>query len=116
MPTDFNAKADEFIARIQSTDISGSTEVSLIYHAVKADDDSPIEPFPVSITGSTTVKGFDSKQKREEFARSAHLATIIGNINSMVRNCPTGPTLMHETGDLVIIIQDIEMEIIQPES
>ncbi len=116
MPTDFNAKADEFIARIQSANITASTDVVLIFHLVKADDGSPIPPVEISIAPSTTVKGGPSQEQRRQFARSVFIGQIIANINSLVRPLSSEPIQMRETGDRLVIVQDVEMEIIDSQS
>jgi hypothetical protein len=112
MPIDFNAKADEFIARVRTANITPSTDVVLIYH-LNAINGSPLPPVRRSITGSTSVQGLATSEQRKAFARLAHLATILGNINSLVHHCPTTPFRMPETRDTLVTVQDIEMEIVE---
>jgi hypothetical protein len=113
MPIDFNAKADEFIARVQAADITATTEVELIFHLLDQSG-APLPPVRRSITGTVSVQGGPSKQFQQAFARSQYIQQIIDNINSLVRHCPTTPIMMPETGRRLVTVQDIEMEITDP--
>jgi hypothetical protein len=110
---DFSALADDFIAQINAANIQPATEVNLIYHAEDSKG-SPLPPHRLAITPATTWKGMGSTAAAQGIAASSHIAAIIGNINSLVRGCPPGPTMMQGFGNQVVTINNIELEIIQP--
>jgi hypothetical protein len=110
MSIDFDAKADEFIALVQAANITPSTDVVLVYHLLDVAG-APLPTVRISIVPTTTVRGFPTQGQNKAFAGSAHLASIIQNINSLLRNCPTTPFMMRESGNHVVTVQDIELEI-----
>jgi hypothetical protein len=79
MSSDFSAKADEMVARIQATAISPDTRVDLIYYCVDGGGVF-IKPFRVPISiAPATLEGMS------DAAMVERKRTVIDNVNVLVR-------------------------------
>jgi hypothetical protein len=110
---DFNAKADEFLERIRVAPIVGATDVYLIYHVVDALG-VPLSPVRVTLSSLLKVKGGPGQAARQGFALTALKADLLNQIDSLVRNCPSTPFAMPETGGKTVTVVDFDLEIVQP--
>jgi hypothetical protein len=110
MPIDFNAKADDFIARVQAAKLGPSTDVVLVYH-LRDVNGTLLPTFRDSIAGTIKVQGLATQAQNLGLAQSAFLATIIGNINSLVRHCPSTPFMLRGAGNVPVTVEHMELEI-----
>jgi hypothetical protein len=109
----FGELADRFIARLRSTKLSGGTEVTILYHCVD-EQGSAFPPIRTSITPRTTVQFPGHQAEARVFAAAMHLDSLIGNINSLVRNAPTGYVSFPEHPAVAVQIRGFELDIEQP--
>lgn len=108
MAVDFNAKADEFIVRINASTITANTDVVLVFHLMDPSAGTVLPSVRLSIATSTRVAG----PQAAATAHALHVSNIIDHINSLVRNCPTQPFIMKGAGTKPVNVEDIDMEII----
>ncbi|HEY7426217.1 MAG TPA: hypothetical protein VH682_18445 [Gemmataceae bacterium] len=104
----FAARADEFEARVRDANISGTTEVTLVYRCVD-EQGRDLPPVRISIVPQTKVGGFGATGPA--FAATIHRDTILGNINSLVRHAPTGLTLLRDAPQIPLRIVGFDLEI-----
>jgi hypothetical protein len=109
----FGQLADQFIAQLRAATITGATEVGIVYHCVDQGG-NPVPPIRESITPRTSVRFPGDRAGAQRFAEGAHLDTLIGNVNSMVRNAPTGFMSFPAHPGVSLQIQGFELEIEQP--
>ena len=83
----FATVADEFEARLRTTNLSGTTEVTLVYRCVD-EEGRDLPPVRASLVPQTKVGGFGVAGPA--FATDSHRDTILGNIESLVRHAPNG--------------------------
>jgi hypothetical protein len=81
---EFGRLADEFEARVRTANLTGTTEVTLIYQCV--DQEGNEVSVPQSIVATTQLKGFG--EAAEPVAAKLHRDAILANINSLVRHAP----------------------------
>ncbi len=110
MDDHFAKLADEFIIRVKASSLSPTAEVTLIYKCVDQQG-KELAPIRTSLTPTTTVRGFQ-QEAGQAFARSVHIDTIIGNINSLVRNPPKGLVMLRDAPQIPLRVVDFEMEIV----
>ncbi|HYT87944.1 MAG TPA: hypothetical protein VEL76_04435 [Gemmataceae bacterium] len=104
----FAALADTFDARVRAANISGTTEVTLVYRCVdKEGRDLP--PVRTSIVPQTQVAGFGTAGPA--FAASIHRDTILGNIDSLVRHAPSGVIMLRDAPRIPLRIVGFDLEI-----
>jgi hypothetical protein len=109
----FGEFADRFIERLRRTKLTGGTEVTILYHCVD-EQGNPFPPIRTSITPRTTVRFPGHQAEARVFAAAMHLDSLIGNINSLVRNAPTGSFSFPEHPGVAVQIRGFELEIEQP--
>ncbi len=85
----FGELADRFIERLRSTKLTGATEVAFLYQCFDQQGNA-FPPIRTSIIPRTTVRFSGDQPGATVFAAAMHLDSLIGNINSLVRNAPTG--------------------------
>ena len=110
----FGEYADRFIEQLSTTELTGSTEVSILYRCVDRQG-REVPPIRESVTPTTRVRFPGDKEWRREFAARAHLDSIIGNINSLVRNAPTGFVSFPKYTNGPVQIRGFDLEIERPE-
>lgn len=108
----FGQLADQFIAQLRAAAITGATEVSILYHC---DDEqgNAVPPIRESITPRTSVRFPGDPAGAQQFADGAHLDTLIGIVNSLVRNAPTGFVSFPAHPGVAVQIQGFAIEIEQ---
>jgi hypothetical protein len=104
----FAALAAEFEARVRTANISGTTEVTLVYRCVDAEG-REVPPVRVSIVPLTKMTGSGPAGPR--FAAAVHRDTILGNINSLVRHAPAGLVMLHDGPQIPLRIVGFELTI-----
>ncbi len=109
----FGELADKFIERLRSTELSGTTEVSIRCHCFDQQGNA-LPPIRTSITPRTTVRLPGDQAGARMFAAAMHLDSLIGNINSLVRNAPTEYVSFPEYPGVAVQIRSFELEIDQP--
>jgi hypothetical protein len=109
----FGELPDRFIERLRSTKLTGETEVTVLYHCVD-EQGNAFPPIRTSITPRTTVRFPGHQAEARVFAAAIHLDSVIGNINSLVRNAPTGCVSFPENPGVAVQIRGFELEIEQP--
>src|SRR5262249_40515682 len=97
----------------QRTKIMGATEVTILYQCVDQQGNA-FPPIRTSITPRTTVQFPGDQGEARVFAAAMHLDLLIGNIDSLVRNAPTGYVSFPERPGLAVQIRGFELEIEQP--
>lgn len=113
MENRFSLLADEFISRVRGACIGPDTDVVVIYHYVDRDgNDLPVVRH--SIVPTTKVCSPGDQDFARQFAATAHLETIIGNINSLVRPLANDPTWLPLALPQAVSVSDVTLEIIQP--
>ena len=108
MSTDFECYRE--VLRIRCVRPAGAKEVAILYKCVDQQGNA-LPPIRTSITPRTTVRLPGDQIGARVFAAAIHLDSLIGNINSLVRNAPTGYVSFPEYPGLVAQIRDIELEI-----
>jgi hypothetical protein len=68
----------------------------------------------LSVTPTTKVSLPGEEELGREFAAVMHLDGILANINSLVRHAPTGFVLFRDRPQTPVQVQDIRLEIEQP--
>lgn len=109
----FGELADRFIERLRSTKLTGETEVTILYQCVDQQGNA-FPPIRTSITPRTTVRFPGDQAEARVFAAALHLDALLGNINSLVRNAPTGYVSFPEQPGVAVQIRGFELEIEQP--
>jgi len=109
----FGQYADQFIERLRNIEITGATEVSIVYRYMDQHGNA-LDSSPTSITPRTSVRIPGDVEGARRFASAAHLDSLIGNINSLVRNAPTGILSFPEYPGVAVQIQSFELKIVQP--
>lgn len=108
----FGEYADRFIEQVQTTEITGETEVSIIWKY--ADQDGiAFNSSPASITPTTKVRVPGDIELAKRWAKKDHIAALIATINSVVRNAPTGDLSFPDHPGLVVQIVGFELEVKQ---
>ena len=111
----FDARADEFIAMVNSCGIAPATEVMLLLHCTDLSG-NPLDPIRMDVAPLTTVKMPSDPGFAREFAMQQHMDAIIGNIISLVRTIPDTP-FQHPDGPPVpVIVRDVSLDIVHPQS
>ena len=110
----FGEYADRFIEQLSTAELTGSTEVSILYRCVDRQG-REVPPMRESVTPTTMVRFPGEQERSREFAARTHLVTIIGNINSLVRNAPTGFVSFPKYTDGPVQICGFDLDIEQPE-
>jgi hypothetical protein len=105
--------ADQFIEQLRRDEITGASEVSIVYRYVDQHGNA-LDSSPTSITPQTSVRFPGDVEGARRFASAAHLDALIGNINSLVRNAPTGILSFPEYPGVAVQIQSFELKIVQP--
>jgi hypothetical protein len=104
----FASLADTFEARVRAANVSGTTEVALIYRCVdKGGRDLP--PVRTSIIPKTKVAGFGAAGPA--FAANLHRDTILRNIDSLVRHAPSGLIRLRDAPQIPLRIVGFDLEI-----
>ena len=85
----FGQYADEFIERLRNTEINAATDVSIVYR-YEDQHGNGVNSNRSSITPQTTIRLPGDVEGAKRLASAAHLNSLIGNINSIVRNAPSG--------------------------
>jgi hypothetical protein len=85
----FGEIADRLISRVRSSNIRGDTEITLVISYVDAQG-KKLPPQRESITPTTTVRAPGNRDAAARLVVGFHLDSIMGNINSLVRNALTG--------------------------
>jgi hypothetical protein len=106
----FGELADRFIEQLRSVKLAGTTEVTIIYQCVDQQGNA-LPPIRTSITPRTTVRFPGDSVGARVFAAAMHMDTLVGNINSLVRNAPTGYVSFPEHPGIAIQIRGVELEI-----
>jgi hypothetical protein len=109
----FGELADQFIERLRSAKLVGGTEVTILYHCMDQQGNA-FPPIRTSITPRTTVRFPGRQADARVFAAALHLDSLIGNINSLVWNAPTGYVSFPEYPGVAIQIRGFELQIEQP--
>jgi hypothetical protein len=109
----FGELANRFIERLESTRIAGETEVTIVYLCVDQQG-KVLAPIRTSITPRTTVRFPGDQAEARVFAAAVHMDSLIGNINSLVRNAPTGYVSFPEYPGTAVQIRGFELEIDEP--
>ncbi len=109
----FGELADRFIERLRSTRLTGETEVTILCHCID-DRGNAFPPMRTSVTPRTTVRFPGHQAEARVFAAAMHLDALIGNINSLVRNAPTGYVSFPEHPGVAVQIRGFDLEIQQP--
>jgi hypothetical protein len=109
----FGELADKFIERVRRTKLTGATEVTILYQCVDQQGNA-IPPIRTSITPRTTVRFPGDQGEARVFAAAMHLDSLIGNIDSLVRNAPTGYVSFPEHPGVALQIRGVELKIEQP--
>jgi hypothetical protein len=104
----FAALADKFEARVRDANMSGTTEVTLVYRCVD-EEGRDLPPIRTSIVPETKVSGFGVTGPA--FAAAIHRDTILGNINSLVRHAPTGLIMLRDAPQIPLRIVGFDLEI-----
>jgi hypothetical protein len=108
----FATFADKFIEELRRAQITGATQVSVIYHCV--DQQGRTVDQPISITPRMSARFPGEPEAAKWFSSPAYLAFLIGNINSMVRYAPIDLLSFPEHPGVVVRIQGFELKIMQP--
>jgi hypothetical protein len=108
----FGELADRFIARLRGSKLTGGTELTILYHCVDLQGNA-FPPIRTSITPRTTVRFPGHQAEARVFAAAMHLDSLIGNINSLVRNAPTGYVSFPEHPGVAVQIRGFDLEIEQ---
>jgi hypothetical protein len=108
----FGELADRFIERLRSTKLTGATEVAIRYLCVDQQGNA-LPPIRTLITPRTTVRFPGEQVGARVFAAAMHLDALIGNINSLVRNAPTGHVSFPEYPAIAVQIRGFDLEIEQ---
>jgi hypothetical protein len=109
----FGEFADRFVERLRSTKLTGATEVTIVYQCVDQQGNA-LPPIRTSITPRTTVQFPGDRTGARVFAAAMHMDSLTGNINSLVRNAPTGYVSFPEYPGTAVQIRGFELEIEQP--
>ncbi len=109
----FGELADKFIERVRSTKLTGATEITILYQCVDQQGNA-FPPIRSSITPRTTVQFPGDQGGARVFAAAMHLDSLIGNIDSLVRNAPTGYVSFPEHPAIALQIRGFELKIEQP--
>lgn len=109
----FGELADKFVGRLRSTKLTGATEVTIVYQCVDQQGNA-VPPIRTSITPRTTVQFPGDRTAARVFAAAVHMDSLIGNINSLVRNAPTGYVSFPEYPGIAIQIRGVELEVEGP--
>jgi hypothetical protein len=109
----FGELADRFIGQLRTTNLTGGTEVAIVYNCVD-ERGNAFPPIRTSITPRTTVRFPGYQADARVFAAAIHLDSLIGNINSLVRNAPTGYVSFPEHPTVAVQIRGFELVIEQP--
>ena len=105
---EFVSLADTFKARVRAANISGTTEVTLVYRCVDKEG-RELPPVRTSIEPQTHVAGFGAAGPT--FAATSHRDTILGNINSLVRHAPSGLIMLRDAPQIPLRIVGFDLEI-----
>lgn len=109
----FGRYADQFIEQLRQTVITGATEISIVYR-YQDQHGNAFNSGRTSITPQTSVRFPDDVEGARQFASATHLDSLIGNINSLVRNAPTGFLSFPDHPGLSLEIVGFELVIDQP--
>jgi hypothetical protein len=109
----FGELADRLIERVRSTKLTGASEVTILYQCVDQQGNA-FPPIRTSITPRTTVRFPGDQGEARVFAAVMHLDSLIGNIDSLVRNAPTGYVSFPEHPGVALRIRGFELKIEQP--
>jgi hypothetical protein len=104
----FASLADAFDARVRAANISGTTEVTLVYRCVD-EEGRDLPPVRTSIVPQTQVAGFGAAGTA--FATTIHRDTILGNIDSLVRHAPSGLSMLRDAPQISLRIVGFDLEI-----
>jgi len=110
----FAALADEFVTRVRAANIGPSTEVVLLYELSDVGG-NPVPAVRVLLEPTTTVSWPGNPEAARRFAIAVHLDSIIGNINSLVRNASTDPIMLRGGPSIPVVVRGLSLEINQPE-
>jgi hypothetical protein len=110
---EFGQFADQFIEQLRRTELTGATDVSVVYR-YRDQHGLPFDSEPVSITPHTSVHFPGEVDQAREVANAMHLDSLISTINSLVRNAPTGALSVPERPGESLEIIAFELLIEQP--
>jgi hypothetical protein len=105
---EFASVADEFEARVRAANISGTTEVTLVYRCVN-EQGQELPPVRTSLVPTTKVEGLGPDGPA--FAAAIHRDTILGNIDSLVRHAPKGLVRLRDAPQIPLRIIGFDLEI-----
>jgi hypothetical protein len=109
----FKKLCDDFVARVQSTNIVAETQVVLVYHCVGVDgNEIPDVRIDIDTPAKVTIPG--NPERAREWALSLFRDTIMGNIRSLVLYVGDTPFMVRDGPPYPIVVRDMSLEIIQP--
>ncbi|HEX4610962.1 MAG TPA: hypothetical protein VH092_22420 [Urbifossiella sp.] len=106
---EFEAAADEFIARIQAADLSTSPEVRVTF-LLENECGEVCEPFTAPIVCAVRATG-GSLNSQLRMAQEGYRVELVKSINESVRFAPLGYFTLQPRPEQVVRIRGFEMEI-----
>jgi hypothetical protein len=105
----FEHLVDKYSGQIKAAEISGSTDVVLIFHWTD-EAGIPVSANRESLVPSIKVEGFGAGEAAQNFARSMFVGTILDNLKRRILDTPDGPILL-PGWPAPVQLRDIELEI-----